>query len=47
MTALARALPATSIDTDLLAKIATVCGFVLLAALCVSSYGVDLSAGFF
>ena len=37
----------TMFDTETLRNIAIFCGLGLLVSLCVASYGLDLSAGFF
>jgi hypothetical protein len=51
MTAIAkvmsRAFPNSSPEVEVLKGIAIFCGLGLLMSLCVASYGVDLSAGFF
>jgi hypothetical protein len=51
MTAIAKmltlALPASSAETEVLKTLGIFCGVSLLMALCVASYGVDLSPGFF
>jgi hypothetical protein len=51
MTAIARALsfafPGASVEADILKVVAIFCGVGLLVSLCMSSYGIDLGAGFF
>jgi hypothetical protein len=51
MTAIAKvisfAFPTSSFEAELLKVIAIFCGVGLLVSLCVASYGLDLSAGFF
>jgi len=46
-TIITRATPTSFFDIDLPGKIAAACGVMLLAAFCVLSYGLDLSAGLF
>jgi hypothetical protein len=41
------AFPASSAEGEILKTIAIFCGLGLLVALCLASYGLDLSAGFF
>jgi hypothetical protein len=51
MTAIAKvisfAFPASSNEAEIFKVVAIFCGIGLLASLCVASYGIDLSAGFF
>jgi hypothetical protein len=51
MTAIARvislAFPASSHEAEVLKVIAIFCGLGLLVSLCMASYGLDLSPGFF
>jgi hypothetical protein len=41
------AFPTSSVEAEILKTIAIFCGLGLLAALCLASYGLDLSPGFF
>jgi hypothetical protein len=41
------AFPTSSVELEILKTIAIFCGLGLLVALCLASYGLDLSAGFF
>jgi hypothetical protein len=51
MTAIAKmmslAFPVSSVEAELLKAIAIFCGLGLLASICLASYGLDLSLGFF
>jgi hypothetical protein len=51
MTALAKAIslafPAASIEAEILKVVAIFCGVGVLVSLCLASFGLDLSAGFF
>jgi hypothetical protein len=51
MTAIAKvislAFPASSNEAEIFKVVAIFCGVGLLVSLCIASYGVDLSAGFF
>jgi hypothetical protein len=51
MTAIARmmslAFPVSSAEAEILKTITLFCGVGLLVSLCMASYGLDLSAGFF
>jgi hypothetical protein len=44
---LARALPRTSVEKEILKQLALFCGAGLLVSLLMMTYGVDLSVGFF
>jgi hypothetical protein len=45
--AFARALPANSIEIEILKQLAIFCGAGLLVSVLMMTYGLDLSAGFF
>ena len=44
---LARAFPRTTTEFDILQQLALLCGAILLVALLMMTYGLDLSPGFF
>jgi hypothetical protein len=45
--AMSLAFPASSAEAEILKTVALFCGIGLLISLCMASYGLDLSPGFF